>query len=113
MPSSRTASRMPLARRYLDAVLRGDRPGAAAAIGQGLEAGLDAQVLLADVIGGAQREIGELWHRHQLSIAVEHRASEIAREEIERVRRARRIERGIETTAVVCAAPGEPHSLPA
>jgi len=102
-----------LAERYLAAVAAGDRDRAASAVRAGLDAGLDAAALLVDVLAPAQREIGRLWHGEQLTIAQEHRATEITREEMERVRLARRPARRTGAAAVVCAAPGEVHSLPA
>ncbi len=102
-----------LAGRYLAALLAGERKRAAAAVGDGLEAGLDALALVVDVLAPAQRELGRLWHQQELTVAQEHRATEITREELERVRRARRPTRPVGASAVVCAAPGETHSLPA
>jgi methanogenic corrinoid protein MtbC1/DNA-binding XRE family transcriptional regulator len=100
-----------LAERYRSALVDGRREAAAAVIGEGLEAGLDAPSLLVEVLAAGQRAVGELWHAGQMTIAEEHRATEVTREEIERVRLARRPPGALGLTAVVCAAPGEVHSL--
>jgi len=102
-----------LAERYRSALLAGDRQRAAAAVGDGLTRGLEAEALLAEVLAPAQRELGRLWHLGRLTIAEEHRGTEITREELERIRRERRPARATGPVAVVCAAPGEVHSLAA
>src|SRR5436190_23780028 len=79
-----------LAERYRAALVDGRREAAAAVISEGLDAGLDAPSLLVEVLAAGQRAVGELWHAGQVTVADEHRASEVTREEIERVRLARR-----------------------
>ncbi|MEO8503610.1 MAG: helix-turn-helix domain-containing protein [Acidobacteriota bacterium] len=102
-----------LSDRYLSAVLAGDRERAAAVIGEGLTSRFDAATLLGQVLGAAQREIGERWQRQELTVLEEHRATELTREEVERIRLARRPPRELPFVAVVCAGPGEVHALPA
>ena len=102
-----------LAERYRTALVAGSQEEAAAVVGEGLAAGLDAQALLVEVLAAGQRELGELWHAGELTIAQEHRATEITRQHIERVWWARRPARALGLGAVVCAAPGETHELAA
>jgi methanogenic corrinoid protein MtbC1/DNA-binding XRE family transcriptional regulator len=102
-----------VAERYLAALVDGDRLRAGDAIGDGLSAGLDAPTLVLEVLAPAQRELGCLWQERELTVAQEHHGTEITREELERVRRARRPARSLDASALVCAAPGERHTLPA
>jgi len=102
-----------LAAAYLGGVLEGDSRRASEAIGVGIERGFEASALLLEVLMPAQREIGSRWHAGELSVCQEHGATELTREQIERVREARRPERRHGARALVCAAPGEPHTLPA
>ncbi len=102
-----------LRERYLDALLRGDRGAAGVAVGDGLAAGLDTPTLFLRVLVPPLRTVGERWHRGQLSVAEEHRATEITLEEMERVRRARPPRRKLGLDAVVSVVEGEAHVLPA
>jgi len=57
--------------RYLAAQLSGDRREAMRiVIVDGLERGVSVRELSDDVVGGAQREIGALWQRNELSIVL-------------------------------------------
>lgn len=68
-----------LRKRYLAAQLRGDRREALRiVISDGLERGASVSELSDDVVGEAQREIGTLWQRNELSIADEHMATAIS-----------------------------------
>ncbi len=98
---------------YLSALVACDRPAATRAIEQGLAGGLDLPTLLLQVLAPAQWEIGELWHRGEITIAQEHWASEATRREIERVTLAFRPSRPLDKTVLVAAAPGDNHTLPA
>jgi MerR family transcriptional regulator, light-induced transcriptional regulator len=62
------------------------------------------------LLGPAIRQVGEAWHRGDVSISVEHRATAIVERVLARVStNPRGRPRG---TAVVVAAPGDMHSLP-
>lgn len=68
-----------LRKRYLAAQLRGDRREALRiVICDGLERGASVSELSDHVVGEAQREVGELWQRNELSIADEHMATAIS-----------------------------------
>ena len=64
-------------REYLQAVLAGDRRRALAVVDASCAAGLDVRCLYLQVFQPALREIGELWQRGQISVAVEHLATGI------------------------------------
>lgn len=97
---------------YLAAALSGDRAGVAAAMGEGLRAGLSPEDLLLRIVAAAQREIGERWHRGEIGIAEEHWATEVAREEMAKLRQAFAPQRLNGKAAVVAVLPGEVHDLP-
>lgn len=64
---------------YLEAQLQGDRRRALALVGEMLERrGLSGPVIRRQVIGAAQREIGQLWQQNRISIAQEHMATAIS-----------------------------------
>ena len=61
-----------LALRYLEQILQGSRTEATARIVEAAERGMSLQELFEDVLMPVQREIGNQWHRGELSIAEEH-----------------------------------------
>ncbi|WP_410599460.1 B12-binding domain-containing protein [Amycolatopsis sp. lyj-90] len=68
-------------RKPRDALLRaavsGDETAARQAALAGLDAGLGAETVLLEIIGGAQRRIGEQWATNRLTVAQEHAATAI------------------------------------
>jgi methanogenic corrinoid protein MtbC1 len=60
---------------YLRALAEGDRRGACEAVLSAVRRGLDARDAYTMVLGPVQREIGNLWHAGELTIAEEHFAS--------------------------------------
>ena len=64
-----------LARRYLEALLAGDRRRASQLILTQVEAGLSIKEVYLDVFQPVLREIGRLWHTNQITVAVEHFAT--------------------------------------
>ncbi len=67
--------------------------------------------LCEELLSPALRQVGQAWHDNEVSIAEEHRATAIVERILARVStNPRGRPRG---TAVVVAAPGDPHSLPA
>lgn len=102
---------------YLTAVLSGDRAAVAAAMQEGRQSGLLPEDLLLRIIAAAQREVGERWHRGEIGIAEEHWATEVAREEMAKLRQAfspqlRQGQRLNGKAAMVAVLPGEVHDLP-
>lgn len=62
-----------LARRYLDALLVGDRAAASRLIMESFESGqLTVQEIYLDVFQACQREVGRLWQTGDISVAQEH-----------------------------------------
>jgi methanogenic corrinoid protein MtbC1 len=68
----------PLAHRYLQAQIDGDRARALRIIIEGLESGMEVPELHLSVIQPVQYEIGRLWQQNQLTIAQEHVATAIS-----------------------------------
>jgi methanogenic corrinoid protein MtbC1 len=68
-----------LSRRFLDAQLAADRPGALrVVIDDGVRRGISVEQLMMEVIRPAQFEIGQLWQMNKISIADEHVATAIS-----------------------------------
>lgn len=61
-----------LARRFINALLRGDRRSASEMILENIKAGTAVQDVYLDVFQRSQREIGRLWQTNQISVAQEH-----------------------------------------
>lgn len=61
-----------LARRYLDALLRGERRDASRLILDAVEGGVDVKDIYLHVFQRTQHEIGRLWQMNQMSVAQEH-----------------------------------------
>lgn len=62
----------PLARLYLDALLRADRAVATRLVLEVVEQGADLRDVFLHVLQDVQREVGRLWYTNQISIAKEH-----------------------------------------
>lgn len=103
----------PFADRFLAAIRRGDRGEADRLVDEALAQGGDPLSVLVDGVAVAQRRIGELWDGGGLSISVEHVATELSREQVERVGRAFSAKGPSKGSALVLAAAGDPHTLPA
>ncbi|MEO6652129.1 MAG: B12-binding domain-containing protein [Ilumatobacteraceae bacterium] len=96
--------------RLYDELVDGDEPAVRRAVRRLVDDGAPLPGVIEQVLAPALRRIGEEWHRGELSIWVEHRASAIVERVLGDVTpnpRGRR--RG---TAVVTAVSGELHSLP-
>ncbi len=61
-----------LHRRYVDALLSGDRHGASRLVMDALDGGASVKDLYLHVFQAAQREIGRRWERNEVSVAQEH-----------------------------------------
>ncbi|MFP4445320.1 MAG: B12-binding domain-containing protein [Desulfosudaceae bacterium] len=64
-------------RRYLAALLAGDRAGCAALSRELLETGLAPEDLYTDLFQRSLYEVGELWEQNRVSVAVEHLATAV------------------------------------
>lgn len=97
---------------YLDLVADGDERGAVGLVTALLDDGVPAQRIIVDLIGGAQRRVGELWAANQWSVAREHAATAVGERALAAVaaRTHRQPHRG--RIALACV-DGEWHGLPA
>lgn len=98
------------AARVLAALVAGDEHHARAMVRRLAAEGVPATRIAERLVAPALREIGEAWHRGEVSVPVEHRATAIAERMLADVMpnpRGRR--RG---TAVVAGLPGDRHGLP-
>ncbi|HSK59066.1 MAG TPA: cobalamin-dependent protein [Actinomycetospora sp.] len=99
---------------YLDRLAASDEEGAVAVAVDALDAGVDPEVVLLDVVAGAQREVGERWAAGEWTVVQEHVATHISERVVAAV--ARRAPApapsGIGRVAVACL-DGEWHGLPA
>ena len=99
---------------YLDRLAASDEEGAVTVAVDALDAGVDPEVVLLDVVAGAQREVGERWAAGEWTVVQEHVATHISERVVAAV--ARRAPgpapSGIGRVAVACL-DGEWHGLPA
>lgn len=104
--------RAPWADRLEGRLLAGDGVGAWAVVEAALTSGTELDRVYLDVIAPAMVAIGERWHREEIDVADEHRASGLAMRIIGRLGH-RCVRRGRHRGALVLGAPpGEVHSLP-
>lgn len=111
-----TATR--LSRLYLDALRAGDGPGAYRIAARALREGMDVPALYEQVVAPAMHEIGALWEKGALSVADEHRATELTNRVLAALRPSPAIEAGVEraragtrSRALLAAVEGERHAL--
>ncbi|GAA4822822.1 cobalamin-dependent protein [Actinomycetospora corticicola] len=99
---------------YLDRLAASDEEGAVEVALAALDAGLDVETVLLDVVAGAQREVGERWAAGEWTVVQEHIATHISERVVSAVSRHRPAGRpsGIGRIAVACL-DGEWHALPA
>jgi len=64
-------------RRYLSALLVGDRPQCTQVVNQILQKGLAAKTIYTDLFQRSLYRVGELWEQNRISVAVEHLATAI------------------------------------
>lgn len=99
---------------YLDRLAASDEEGAVTVAVDALDAGVDPEVVLLDVVAGAQREVGERWAAGEWTVVQEHVATHISERVVAAV--ARRAPtptpNGLGRVAVACL-DGEWHGLPA
>lgn len=98
---------------YLERVALSDEAGAVAVAVGALDAGVDPEVVLLDVVAAAQREVGERWAAGEWTVVQEHVATHISERVVAAVaRHAPAPPAGADTVAVACL-DGEWHGLPA
>ncbi|MEU7526695.1 B12-binding domain-containing protein [Saccharothrix sp. NPDC042600] len=95
------------------AVVAGDEPAATRAVLGALDAGLDAESVLLDVVGGVQRRVGAEWAANRLTVAQEHAATAINERVIAALGAVVERPRPHLAHVVVACVDGEWHALPA
>jgi methanogenic corrinoid protein MtbC1/DNA-binding XRE family transcriptional regulator len=99
------------ARPYLDVLLAGDEQAASDFIDRALESGEPLERLYLGVIAPVQQRMGEMWVQGELSIALEHRATEITSRQLERMRNLSSRKSPIGRKAAVACVDGEQHTI--
>ncbi|BEL02295.1 cobalamin-dependent protein [Actinoplanes sichuanensis] len=97
---------------YLQLVADGDEIGAIRLVTALLDDGVPAQRIIVDLIGGAQRRIGELWAANQWSVAREHAATAVGERALATVAARSTVSATRGRIALACV-DGEWHGLPA
>lgn len=104
----------PLRVRFLSAQLRGDRRAAVELVAkEGLALGATVIELQEVVVRGAQREIGQLWQRNEITVADEHMATAIANVALARLYECAERAAPNGKRIVVACVEGELHEFPA
>ena len=98
--------------RFFELALAGDRPGAVRLALELHDGGVPLPVLLSDLIGAAQCEVGARWHRAEVTSADEHVVTGVSQAALEALSSNAR-GYAVEGTVVVACAEGDWHSLPA
>jgi methanogenic corrinoid protein MtbC1/DNA-binding XRE family transcriptional regulator len=80
-------------------------------VADALQRGVGAVALYLDVIVPAQIEVGEAWHRGEVSVAQEHLATEITLARMEHIRQTLPVAPASGRHAVVAAVEGEQHDV--
>lgn len=103
-----------LRERFLTAQLAGDRREAVrVVIDDGLRQGAPADALQDQVIGAAQRELGGMWERHEISVAQEHMATAIAQLSLAALFERAPTRPRVDKTLLIACVEGELHDVPA
>lgn len=99
---------------YLGRLAASDEAGAVAVATGAIDAGVDPEVVLLDVVAGAQREVGDRWAAGEWTVVQEHVATHISERVVAAVARhaPAPAPTGVGTVAVACL-DGEWHGLPA
>ena len=104
----------PLMLRYLAAQLAGNqREALRLVVEEGLGAGMTTRDLHLRVVAEAQRELGRLWERNEISVADEHQATAISQLVISHLYTSLEREHRIEKIIVVACVEGEQHDMAA
>jgi methanogenic corrinoid protein MtbC1 len=97
---------------YLQLVADGDEIGATRLVSALLDDGVPAQRIIVDLIGGAQRRVGELWAANEWSVAREHAATAVGERALATVA-ARTTAHPTRGRIALACVDGEWHGLPA
>jgi methanogenic corrinoid protein MtbC1/DNA-binding XRE family transcriptional regulator len=100
-----------LQKRYLQAALSGDSSQAKVAIDEALARGIKPKQVYLAILVESQRQVGELWHLRQVSVAGEHLASNITIAEMSRLRELLKRRPSLQRRAVVSCVEGDTHLI--
>jgi methanogenic corrinoid protein MtbC1/DNA-binding Xre family transcriptional regulator len=95
----------------LNALLKGDSQEVGRIMDECLDSGITLQSLYVDILGGVQCSIGEMWIGGSVSIAQEHRSTQILLDHLARIRQNIRPRKPLGVRAVIAALPGDHHFL--
>lgn len=98
-------------RSLLSALISGEEPVAVGIIDNAINNAWQPSSIYIDMIGNSMVEIGSMWHKGQLIIAVEHRATQIALRLFDRIQRAYIDSHRSGLRAIIAAVQGENHSM--
>ncbi|MEX1178005.1 MAG: cobalamin-dependent protein [Nitriliruptor sp.] len=98
---------------YLDLASAGRRHDAVRLVLDALDDGVPASVVVTDLVGAAQREVGERWLRAEWSTADEHLVTSVSQAALEAVSHAKGAASEVGPTVVVACAESDWHGLPA
>lgn len=113
-PASLLAQEEPLvdvARRFVLAVLEGDRASAEAVVVTALDAGASVAELHEHVIAKAQLEIGRMWQAGEVHVASEHFGSRIVEDVLAQLRARMRKQAATGRTVLVTSVSGNLHDI--
>jgi len=97
--------------RYTSAVLEGDVDGATRIVDQGLAGGIVPSRLYLDVLMPSQVDIGNRWHRGEITIPEEHIATQITLRQMGRLRAMLKTRLKLGLKALVCSVEGDQHFI--
>lgn len=98
-------------RNVLTALLSGDEKNVGQLFDDLLDSGASIQELYVHLITSVQCSIGELWLNGDVSIAQEHRATQILTDQLARIRLRSASRKSLGLRAVICSLEGDFHSL--
>jgi methanogenic corrinoid protein MtbC1/DNA-binding Xre family transcriptional regulator len=95
----------------LDSLLKGDSQAVGNILDESLDSEISLQTLYVDILPGVQCAIGDMWIHGKISIAEEHRATQIILEHLPRIRQNIRPRKPLGVKAVIASLPGDQHFL--
>jgi MerR family transcriptional regulator, light-induced transcriptional regulator len=96
---------------YLDAVLSGNADEAHRVIEKGLTSGVIPSKLYLDVLMPVQVELGNKWHRGEITIPQEHIATQVTLRQMARLKALLKSRLKLGLKAVVCSVEGDQHFI--
>lgn len=100
-----------LRNRFVAAATSGSQQEASAVVDTAIAQGMNPKAVYLELIVPAQRQIGEMWFKQEITVAQQHLATEISFAELGRLRPMLKRRRSIGKTIVVCSVEGDPHSI--